>query len=170
MRKSYNHSVEIVNNRNELVDAMEGEKAVIEIQGELYKEMEDEIIQEFKNTRTADKLTGALGIVSGLEILIASAIPPLAIAQFALAIVLNRQNSKKAFYKYNLFVFTHEGITKFFLIHKAYDAKLDSITGYEDFVFTKGKTCPACKTKISKELLKTGSPVLCDKCKKTIIR
>ena len=170
MRKSYIHSAEIVNTRNELVDAMEEEKAVIDIQGELYKEMEEEILKEYNGTRATDKVADVLALFSGAGIVIATSFPPLAIANFALAMVLKHQNHKKAFFRYNLFVFTHEEEAKFLLIHKAYDAQLDTITGYEDLVFTKGKICPACKSKISKEALKTGLPVFCDNCKKTIIR
>ncbi len=179
MKKSTTYSITKCETRNELVDALESNKAVIEIMDSLKDELTKELIKQNdkgKINRKAGKGLKRLGIL-GIALAFvpgANVLELLLYGGGALTVgAINSLIGKTDFLEYRLAIFEEKSGMRFMFVSKCFDTELDTIQGFSKvkFVPATQKICPSCGASLNFKgaIDEQANPVKCPDCNQIII-
>lgn len=173
MRENKKFVPQIVEERNQLANALNNKEPVIVLSGLLNEEFNKEIGKQIKGTSKLGKGAGKAGVVMAGIYLLAANIPG-AIVLGGIGAVSLLVNSTE-FDKYALAYLCQNEEYRIILVkRKGFSSSLDTIEGYEQYKFLlpNETKCPRCEKSLKyiAKYKKNGSnPCQCEKCGQDII-
>lgn len=171
MIKNNSYDITICSSRNEVIDAVKSKKMYIELSGDIHKEIMEELKKQIQDTKKGHMI-GETGFTVGS--IIAAVTIFTSLPGFLLGVsvaTISRVFQKNTFFSdYRIALFSIRGEDKIAFISNGFNNSLDTINGYENYVFLKEETskCPNCKCRWGEEH-KRHNPTKCPDCKKEFI-
>ena len=171
MKVNVTYDITRVSLRSDLAVNVNKKTPVIELTGEVYSEMEEELKKRARNNREyrSGMKLGVAAIILGFASAVPISIFLIEAAAMGLAAIGVGVDDIK---KYMVAIIPQKGSNRFLLITRKFDVKLDSISGLQDYKFTNKKNCPNCNKKISgtsKKIKNDDTLYECPNCGKKII-
>lgn len=166
MKRRSASPVELARSREACADALRKKAPVIELRGAFGAEAADEIADAARRVRRTDRLTNAVAVLSGFGLLIPGA-PPFAAAAIVSAVIMKHAGRERAASGYDLFRVPRGDEAVFLLIRRSGRAGTDPVEGCEEFLFSRGSACPACRRRLEAP---RGASAWCGRCRKTVVR